>query len=75
MIDSDLDFDNSGSGLTFAVPFFCKICLKAVAFSGENPGEHPIFTVLLLVGVEVAGGGFCKNVHFRVHLIVKSDRD
>ena len=68
-MDSDLDFDNSGSGFTFAVPFFCKICLKAVAFSGENPGEHPIFTAFLLVGVEVAGG-FCK---IRVHSIVKSD--
>jgi hypothetical protein len=55
-MDSDCDFDNSGSGLTFAVPFFCKICLKAVAFSGENPGEHPIFTAFLLVGVEVVVG-------------------
>lgn len=37
LTNSDLDLANSGSGFTLAVPFFCRICLNAVAFSGENP--------------------------------------
>ena len=43
LTNSDFDLANSGSGFTLAVPFFCRICLKAVAFSGENPcpGEYP----------------------------------
>ena len=34
---SPLVLDNSGSGLSFVVPFRSKYCLKAVVFSGENP--------------------------------------
>lgn len=39
---SDLDLDNSGSGLTLVVPFLCNICLNAVAFSGDSPEGDPM---------------------------------
>ena len=54
LTNSDFDLANSGSGFTLAVPFFCRICLKAVAFSGENPcpGEYPDDVTEFFEGVE-----------------------